>query len=516
MLNIQCMLSKLFRFIGFVLVLQTQGLFAAHISYFNVSPELAIAKVSFPDQQYWAQKLPVRGWLEDFVIIEWNQDSQRVCKSLNLNVKSFSGMGRFWLISHLHEHDTDYLRNHFEIIAQASDSLLLKASKEQAFTLVDKGYHIEELNQDLEMPIVSDALFNTQVMTNDLQIESMVAQVDVNAIDQTVEDLVNFGTRKANTQGGLDAQEWVRGQFSALGISDVSLHPVNNQPTHHDNVIAVYPGVSEPDQIIVLGGHYDSILNGFGGNTFAPGADDNASGTAGVLEAARILSQYDFEKTIVFAAFASEEYGLLGSKSYAGHLSDENENVIAMINLDMIGHLQAGDAFDLDIVKNAGSQTLYNLAKTTIESYVPNLPVVEGSLPPGASSDHKSFWNEGYPAVFFFEDSNAHSNFIHSTGDTIGQSYNNSNLAKAITQATVATVATIAVPYQNNTPTPTPTPNPTTTPSPEDNPTYNDTPGIQSNLAMANCQQQSTSQGLTLLLMLCALTVFNVFQTKRS
>lgn len=510
------MLRKIHIVLGIVMLVQSQLLHAAHISYFNVSPELAVAKVPFPDQQYWAKKLPVRGWLEDHVIIEWNQDSQQTCNDLQLEVKTFSGLGQFWVISHLHEHDVNYLQREFEIMLQASDSLLLKATQEQAFALVDQGYHIEELNHDLEMPIASDALFNTQVAMNDPQIEAMVAQVDIDAIDQTVQDLVNFGTRKANTQGGLSAQEWVRGQYSALGISDVSLFPVDNQPTHHDNIIAVYPGVTSPDEIVVVGGHYDSILSGFGGNTFAPGADDNASGTAGVLEAARVLSQYDFEKTIVFAAFASEEYGLLGSKSYAGHLRSENENVVAMINLDMIGYLEAGDAFDLDIVKNTGSQALYDLAKTTIEMYVPDLPVVQGSLPPGASSDHKSFWNEGYPAVFFFEDSNAHSDFIHSTGDTIGQSYNNSNLAKAITQATVATVATIAVPYQATNPTPTPVPTPDTTPPEQNPPLYDNAPSIQSNLAISACQQQSASEGFALLLMLFGLTLFNVVQTKRS
>ncbi|HMQ10108.1 MAG TPA: M20/M25/M40 family metallo-hydrolase [Oligoflexia bacterium] len=510
------MFRKLLITLAIAVMIQAQQLEAAHISYFNVSPQLAAVKVSFPDQQYWAKKLPIRGWLEDYIIIEWNQDSQKVCDALDLQATVFSGLGRFWIISHLKAHNLNVLYSNFDIVLEASDSLLLKATQDQAFFLVDLGYHIEELNSDLEKPIASDALYSTQVFVNDQQIEEMVAQVDSNAIDQTVQDLVNFGTRKANTQGGLSAQEWVRGQYAALGITDVSLFPVDNQPTHHDNIIAVYPGMTHPDEIIVVGGHYDSILSGFGGDTFAPGADDNASGTAGVLEAARILSQYDFEKTIIFAAFASEEYGLLGSKSYAGHLNDENENVIAMINLDMIGYLQAGDAFDLDIVKNTGSQALYNLAKTTIEAYVPNLPVVEGSLPPGASSDHKSFWNEGYPAVFFFEDSNAHSNFIHSTGDTIGQSYNNSNLAKAITQATVATVATLAVPYQTTNPTPTPVPTPDTTPPEQNPPLYDNAPSIQSNLAISACQQQSASEGFALLLMLFALTLFNFVQTKRS
>lgn len=94
------------------------------------------------------------------------------------------------------------------------------------------------------------------------------------------------------------------------------------------NVVAELPGSVNPDEIIIVGGHYDSVGN--------PGACDNASGTAAVMELATVLSQYNFEKTIRFIAWDEEETGMHGSSTYAE--AHKTENIIVYLNLDGFGH----------------------------------------------------------------------------------------------------------------------------------------------------------------------------------
>jgi hypothetical protein len=111
-----------------------------------------------------------------------------------------------------------------------------------------------------------------------------------------------------------------------------SLDPFIYSGNTYNNVVGVKPGLVHPEQIYLVGAHYDSAEN--------PGADDNASGVAGVLEAARVLSQYSFEATIVFVAFDREEQGLIGSSHYAAeHAADL---IMGMVSMDMIAY-SAGD-----------------------------------------------------------------------------------------------------------------------------------------------------------------------------
>src|SRR5205085_1738470 len=115
------------------------------------------------------------------------------------------------------------------------------------------------------------------------------------------------------------------------------------------------------------GGHYDSTSTNTGN---APGADDNASGTAGVLELARVLAGEHFKSTIVFCGYAGEELGLLGSAAHADALTAAGADVAGMINLDMIGHLAAGDAVDIDVASNGGSATMRTLFTDVVARYV--------------------------------------------------------------------------------------------------------------------------------------------------
>ena len=114
-------------------------------------------------------------------------------------------------------------------------------------------------------------------------------------------------------------------EFQSLGLS-TALEPFTYNGSTYYNVVATLPGTVHSDQVYIVGAHYDSVGT--------PGADDNASGVAGVVEAARALSQYSLESTVRFVAFDREEQGLYGSTAYAAaHSSD---NIQGMVSMDMI------------------------------------------------------------------------------------------------------------------------------------------------------------------------------------
>jgi Zn-dependent M28 family amino/carboxypeptidase len=116
------------------------------------------------------------------------------------------------------------------------------------------------------------------------------------------------------------AQAEIRSAFSSFGLN-TTLESFSYDSHTYSNVVGVLPGTVHPDRVYIVGAHYDSVGN--------PGADDNGSGVAGVLEAARVLSQYKFESTLVFVGFDREEQGLIGSYAYAN--AHKTDNIRGMI-----------------------------------------------------------------------------------------------------------------------------------------------------------------------------------------
>jgi hypothetical protein len=272
-------------------------------------------------------------------------------------------------------------------------------------------------------------------------IQQMVDRVATDSINNAVQALQNFTTRQANTAGAAQAALWLDGRFREYGIANVYLDDWS--PTYVENVVAEIPGVGLPEEIVIVGAHFDSYT---GQANNAPGADDNASGTSGILEIARSLAPYEFTRTIRFVAFSAEEYGLYGSEAYASACAAVGENIVAMLNLDMIGYRSPNDPRDLDIISNGASLWMQDLAYETAALYVPGFPIVNGYIS-GGTSDHQSFWGSGFDAIFFFEDSDFYSPYIHTVNDVVGTSYLDSNLATKIVKCSVALVATLADPF---------------------------------------------------------------------
>lgn len=167
------------------------------------------------------------------------------------------------------------------------------------------------------------------------------------------------------------------------------------------NVIGTIQGRS--DETIVMGGHYDSVSAG-------PGAGDNGSGTAAILELARVMgSRPQPQRTLIFIAFDAEELGLVGSRAYVNELSDEQlGKVRAMLNFDMLG--AGGGPL---ILMGDGNVAL--LARSSAQEL--GIEAHNAQMPANAGSDHESFARRGVDTVFFMRDYN----LLHTPEDTIDQ-----------------------------------------------------------------------------------------------
>ena len=185
--------------------------------------------------------------------------------------------------------------------------------------------------------------------------------VDANQLRRTVHALVGFGTRhtlssQTHPRRGIGAAlEWTRRQFqgysNACGKCLTIVDPWETftgtripAPTKVRNMIAIQLGTERPDDVVIITGHIDSrVTDAMNATADAPGANDDGSGTAAVLEAARLLSRHKFPATIVYAALSGEEQGLYGGKVLANYAKAQGWNVIANLNNDIIGNSCGSD-----------------------------------------------------------------------------------------------------------------------------------------------------------------------------
>lgn len=231
---------------------------------------------------------------------------------------------------------------------------------------------------------------------------------------ETVATLAGFGTRYVGTSGLADARDYLADEFRALGMT-VQTPEFNVGTRKAQNVVAEVRGTTRPDELYIVCGHYDSISEQ--PTTLAPGAEDNATGAAGVLELARVFAARPPEATIRFIAFSGEELGLVGSEDYVDGIvrSGESRRVRAVINMDMIGFSRDDDLDVLLETSNIGVDLVEVLAASA--AAVTDLRVVTSYFPFG--SDHVPFLSANIPTVLTIEnDWDAYRDY-HTSGDSI-------------------------------------------------------------------------------------------------
>ncbi|MCG9696761.1 M28 family metallopeptidase [Shewanella sp. Isolate11] len=194
--------------------------------------------------------------------------------------------------------------------------------------------------------------------TEDLRLYDIATAPNSDRIIKDVQTLVDFGTRhtlsdtKSETHGIGAARRWIKAEFErisaqcgqCLEVIEVSSTNTGKRipnPTEIVNIIAIQKGQTDPNRVVMMSGDIDSRVSDVMDSTsISPGANDNASGVAGALEAARVLSQYQFNGTIVYAALSGEEQGLYGGAALAQYAQQHDWHVEAVLNNDMIGNIQ--------------------------------------------------------------------------------------------------------------------------------------------------------------------------------
>ncbi len=232
------------------------------------------------------------------------------------------------------------------------------------------------------------------------------------------------GNMNKNIAFSGDSRIWITGESTLAKTDDFGLTWDEYSEDYIDfymyNIIAQKEGIVHPDKTWIICGHYDSISDITTRMFAAPGADDNASGTAAVIEAARILQQYDFNYTTKFILFDAEERGKFGSEYYVKQAFNAGEKIMGVINLDMISYDSDDDGiFEINASEISSSQALGaylndNVADWT-HSLVPDYAPDSGKR----MSDHSSFGTFGYPAIFIIEDFDDFASGYHSLDDIV-------------------------------------------------------------------------------------------------
>lgn len=223
----------------------------------------------------------------------------------------------------------------------------------------------------------------------------LAAEVSETELTTTITDLQNMGTRYTFTSGDETARDYLIGRLADYGLT-AELDPFTVGAETAENIIATMPGVEDPDIVFIFSAHYDSTSTA--PMTDAPGADDNATGVAAVLEAARILSPYSFRYSLWFVFTAAEEQGSLGSAHMVDWLVSDSIDVRGVIAPDMIGYWPLEDADLFDILGDPGSAILVDhMAAVATDLGVAHRTWIEHDYCYG--DDHTNFQEAGFPAI---------------------------------------------------------------------------------------------------------------------
>jgi len=291
---------------------------------------------------------------------------------------------------------------------------------------------IESLFDDSKRSLAANGLFVDYSITMQTFVEPMVKKVEEEKIRDVIKSLSAFKNRFYKSPHGVKSSNWIKDKWADLSShrTDVTIEAYDHKKWPQPTIIMTVEGSELADEILIIGGHADSISGWFGGSHItAPGADDNASGIATITEVIRVMmdSNYRPKRTVKFMAYAAEEVGLLGSKELASNFEKNSQNVVGVMQLDMTNHKGTSDK-DIVMMNDFTNAAQNAFLGTLIDEYV-KVPWGYSKCGYGCS-DHASWHNKGFPASMPFESTMEDINKkIHTKSDTIDQSGGNADHA---------------------------------------------------------------------------------------
>jgi len=299
---------------------------------------------------------------------------------------------------------------------------------------------------------------STGMSQDTTKIYDIIDDVSASRIEQDIKKLVGFGTRHtlsdtlSKSRGIGAARRWIKAEFDQISSDCTDCLEVFYQKNYYtpkdgnrivkpvwiNNVVAIQRGTTHPNRFIIMSGDIDSRVsdpNNYSDDS--PGANDNASGMAGTIEAARVLSKYSFENSIIYVGLAGEEKGLFGGKGLAEYAQEKGWEIIGILNNDMIGNIQGVDGvidnrsfriFSEPVPANESekarkarrfyggevdgiSRQLARYVHKTVKKYMPEMnPMMIYRLDRfGRGGHHRPFNDVGYAGIRIME---AHENYV--------------------------------------------------------------------------------------------------------
>ena len=257
-------------------------------------------------------------------------------------------------------------------------------------------------------PLVQQVINNVSIDSLTKFVNELSGEIPVSINGQ----LVTITTRFYNSATNDKAADYIKAKFEYYGLEAYDQVFSNGR-----NVYAVQPGTLHPDQYYIICAHYDDMPS----SGLAPGADDNGSGTAAVIEASRVLKDYECEYSIIYAVWDTEEMGMLGSAYYAQNTALD---ILGVINMDMIAWDSNNDNIAEIHTKNlANSVGLKDTMLMVNTGY--SIGIQPSVINPGlTASDHSSFWNNGYSAILLIENYYGDFNLYYHTSNDLISHYN--------------------------------------------------------------------------------------------
>ncbi len=311
---------------------------------------------------------------------------------------------------------------------------LVQMDEAKAFRVSKKGVELVLLPDDPHPVYLTPVRSFPSPTVPDTFIQRLVNKVNPDSIRVKIQRLQDFRTRYSYTDSCRAAEQYVFNYLSALGLDSVVFDPYPYGGYTWRNVIGTRLGRTNPRKVVIICGHMDATSEN--PDSFAPGAEDNASGTIMAMEAARILARETPDITVKFIVFTGEEQGLIGSQHYAQLMRGQNVDILGVLNFDMIAW--PGGAFGVDIHSNQASLPLAQFEEQMAGRYTSLAYRITIS---SYGSDQVSFHAQGYYGTGGAEYGNFYP-YYHTIGDTLGNL--SMPLAAEVARMGVAALATLA------------------------------------------------------------------------
>jgi hypothetical protein len=276
-------------------------------------------------------------------------------------------------------------------------------------------------------------------------IQPVVDRIDAPRWFGDLSQLASWDRSSYGTTGLNAARDWIAGRFQALGLAvttpNFTMPGSGSGTITRQNVIGTWTGTTLPDEWIVVGGHYDSRNSNGSTVTNTPGAEDNASGCAGVIELARALLPFRPKRSVLFMCYAGEEQGLYGSTRHVQALqaSGEFAKVRSVVIMDMIGY-SADSQLDALYESKSTYQSYLNRFAAAASAYAPGLNVTLSTNPFG--SDHMPYLNANKETVLAIDSDYADYPHYHRSTDTpVNMGVNAQAMGAAILKTNAAVLA---------------------------------------------------------------------------